>query len=875
MCIRDSAERYTIERELGHGGMATVYLAQDLKHRRHVAIKVLRPELTAALGVERFLREIGIAARLQHPHILPLHDSGEAVGSLYYVMPYVEGESLRQRLVREMQLPLEDALQITSAVASALGYAHTHDVVHRDIKPENILLCGGEAVVADFGIARAITAAGGGKLTTTGVAVGTPAYMSPEQAAGETHLDGRSDVYSLGCVVYEMLAGHPPFLGASAQEVLARQTVDPVPPLHTARATVPRAVEQAIVKSLAKQPADRFAAAGEFSDALRVGGTPASPARWTSRRVVSVWGRWPVYAGIAVLGLLGGFAALSRSRARSGASRLAARPMLVVLPFENLGRPEDEYFADGMTEEVTARLAGLHGLGVIGRTSAIQYKQTKKTIPRIGQELGVDYVLEGTVRWDKVPHGASRVRVTPQLVRVSDASHVWAKVYDAVLADVFDVQSNIAAQVAETLDVTLFAPERQALAVIPTGNLEAYDYYLRGKDYELREFRREDAELAVQMYGRAVQLDSAFALAYDALAREQLTLSWVHGETGALAKARAALSRAQQLGPALAETHLALGYYYYTGSRDYGHALEQFEQVRQRKPNDPDVIRAIGLIRRRQGQWEQALRDLTRAGDLDPRNHAMFYELGLTYGLLLRRYAEAQRMVARAISLAPDVPAYHALGATLHLLENGDTSMAKDVLDRAGRMLDPARIMVERTRLAPNLVRVFATDYRDALAHITVQAAGGDSANYYLAKAAFYGVRSDSLAAHAYSDSARVVLEGQIATRTGSRSSEWLPLDSRLAIAYAALGRQADAVRLAREGVRIVPVSRDAFAGPITRVALAEVYIRTGEYDAAIDQLEYLLSIPAPMSAPLLRVDPLYAPLRGNPRFERLVQSRR
>src|SRR6185312_9090303 len=245
------AGRYTIERELGRGGMATVYLANDLRHRRQVAIKVLRPDLAAALGPQRFLREIEIAARLQHPHILPLHDSGDDDGFLYYVMPYVEGESLRQRLVREKQLPLDDALQITSAVASALGYAHSHDVMHRDIKPENILLSGGEAVVADFGIARAITAAGGDKLTTTGVAVGTPTYMSPEQAAGEARLDGRSDVYSLGCVLYEMLAGEPPFTGPTAQAIIARTLKETPRPIHSMRAGVPAALDQVIAKAMA------------------------------------------------------------------------------------------------------------------------------------------------------------------------------------------------------------------------------------------------------------------------------------------------------------------------------------------------------------------------------------------------------------------------------------------------------------------------------------------------------------------------------------------------------------------------------------------------------------------------------------------------
>lgn len=266
--------RYAIERELGRGGMATVYLAQDPKHRRPVAIKVLTPELAAALGQERFLREIETAARLNHPHILPLHDSGEADGFLYYVMPYVEGESLRDRLNREQQLPIEDAVTIACEVAGALGYAHSRDVIHRDVKPENILLSHGEAIVADFGIAGAIDAAGGGALTRTGVVLGTPAYMSPEQAAGERALDGRCDVYALGCVLYEMLAGEPPFTGPTGQAIIAKRFTDPVPSARRLRETVPLTVDRAIGKALARTPADRFATTRQFAEALRA---PAGP----------------------------------------------------------------------------------------------------------------------------------------------------------------------------------------------------------------------------------------------------------------------------------------------------------------------------------------------------------------------------------------------------------------------------------------------------------------------------------------------------------------------------------------------------------------------------------------------------------------------
>src|SRR5436190_3828377 len=405
------AERYRIERELGRGGMAIVLLARDLKHGRDVALKVLHPDLALSIGPARFLREIAIAARPTHPHILPLHDSGEAAGFLYYVMPYSESESLRDRLEREGQLPVEEALRITREVASALAYAHSHDVVHRDIKPENILLSGGEAVVADFGIARAITQAGGGGLTETGIPVGTPAYMSPEQASGGGAIDGRSDVYSLACVLYEMLAGEPPYTGPSAQVVIAKRFTDPVPSVRRLRETIPPAVDAAIMRALAKAPADRFGTPVEFANALD---RPAGARR----------NRAGSYALIAVgISLVAALAHGLRTKLlpRGDSGPAASHKMLVVLPLENLGAPEDEYFADGLSEAITTRLGSVPSLGVIARQSAMGYKKTTKSPQAIGKELGVEYIVAGTVRWEKSARRPNRVRVSTALMRAVDA----------------------------------------------------------------------------------------------------------------------------------------------------------------------------------------------------------------------------------------------------------------------------------------------------------------------------------------------------------------------------------------------------------------------------------------------------------------------
>jgi serine/threonine-protein kinase len=409
--------RYTVERELGRGGMATVYLAQDVKHRRPVAIKVLRAELAAALGADRFLREIEIAARLQHPHILPLYDSGTADGQLFYVMPYVEGESLRDRLQRDKQLALDEAVRITGEAASALVYAHSHGVVHRDIKPENILLSGGTAVVADFGIARAISAAADSEqLTQTGMVVGTPAYMSPEQGAAGSEIDGRSDQYSLACVLYEMLVGQPPFTGPNSQAILARHSFDSVSPPSIVRHTVPDTVERAILRALAKVPADRYPTMALFAEALTKPGTATGTRRVAPGGPPSLRqpaGRTALVVGAAVLVLAGAaWAVLARRHGgAAGAAGLDLR-RLAVLYFDDLSRDHSlGYLSDGITEALIADLSRVQPLVVISRNGVGPYRGEAVAPERIAQTLAVGSLVQGTVE-----QLGDRFRVSVRLV---------------------------------------------------------------------------------------------------------------------------------------------------------------------------------------------------------------------------------------------------------------------------------------------------------------------------------------------------------------------------------------------------------------------------------------------------------------------------
>src|SRR5207249_3232428 len=453
------------------------------------------------------------AARLNHPHILPLHDSGEAAGLLYYVMPYVEGETLRDRLEREGQLPLEEAVRITREAASALSYAHSHDVVHRDIKPENILLSGGEAVVADFGIARALTAAARGKVTGTAIAIGTPGYMSPEQGAASARVDERSDIYSLACVLYEMLVGEPPYTGPSAQVVIAKRFTDPVPSVRRLRDTIPPAVDAAITRALAKSPADRFRTPAEFAHALD------GPAGARRRRAGSYAA---IAAGLVALGALA-YGLWAKRLPRHDAATRVAHKMLVVLPLENLGAPEDEYFADGLSEAITTRLGTVPSLGVIARQSAVGYKKTTKSPQAIGKELGVEYILAGTVRWEKSASRPNRVRVSTALMRAVDANQVWAKQYDTVLAGVFDVESNLAERVAGALDVAFAAPQREALST-PTRDVEAHDLYLKGR-YLYNKQTEPDLRGSIELYQQALSRDPHYALAWAGIADAWMSLA--------------------------------------------------------------------------------------------------------------------------------------------------------------------------------------------------------------------------------------------------------------------------------------------------------------------------------------------------------------
>ncbi len=621
--------------------MATVHLARDLKHDRQVAIKVFRQEIAVALGSDRFLREISLAARLQHPHILGLHDSGEAAGLLYYVMPYVEGATLRQRIDREGPLTITETARIVHEVAEALAYAHSQGIVHRDIKPENILLQGGAAIVADFGIARAIEQAGGERLTGTGISIGTPTYMSPEQAMGGM-VDGRSDLYSLACVAYEMLAGEPPFSGKNWKALLARHSVEPVPSLRILRSTVTPELEAIVARGLAKTPADRQPGVAEFAaelDAAAVGlgtGTMAIPVR---RR----WISWAFGASVVLVVLLSALVLWTLRRGGGPAAETDSRPRLAVLPFTSIGPPEDRYIAEGLTDEITSRVAGVSGIAVLARSSTLPLAQAGSPVIEVAKALNAGYVLTGTVQTER---SAGRIRIRASLIKVDDGAEMLPNAsYDLPLAPgkLLEMQSQIAQRVAQTLNVSLLASDRRALSAPPTESLDAYQALLRGNVLLLQKYSEEPSRQAIAAYQDAVRADSGFATAWAKLAQAEIGYWYQFGRAPAvLASARASLAKAMALDSTLAETRLAKAQMYYFGDLDYDRAEQEFRAVQAVRPNDSDVMAWLATIQRRRGNFEDALSMFRRAGALDPQSQQDALELGVT-NLMMRRYPEAER----------------------------------------------------------------------------------------------------------------------------------------------------------------------------------------------------------------------------------------
>lgn len=615
------ASRYAIERELGRGGMATVYLAEERKHLRKVAIKVLRQDLSASLGTDRFLREIGIIARLTHPHVVPLIDSGEADGLLYYVTPYISGGSLRDRLAQHHTLPLSEALRIAHDVGAALDHAHRAGFVHRDVKPENVLFADGIALLTDFGVAQACasieatqTEATRSAITAAGTALGTPSYMSPEQAAGERDLGIASDVYSLACVVYEMLAGEPPFSGTGVRATMARQVTEAPRPIRVPRPEVPLGVEAALTRALDKVPEHRFGSAGDFVAAL-VEATNPTP--------------------------LGDI--------RRGLARRAAQG-IAVLPFVNTSPDaENEYLSDGITDELIDALNKSDALRVASRTSVFALKGRALDVRAIGALLDVSVVLEGSVR-----RQGDRLRVTAQLTATDDGRLLWSQRYDRELQDVFAVQDELARTITSTLRTTWLAdfddPEPVKRG---TDSVIAYGHYLRGR-WAMNQRSDAATSESITWFERAIAEDPNYALAYTGLSDAYaLHVDYRSMRAGdGLERAAHYAREALKLDDRLPEAHTSLAWSLFIYSWEWDAARREFERAMQLDPRFPTAHQWYAFQLAAFGRHEEALVEAHTALELDGSSISIRRSVGWLY-YFSRRWERARHHMMRAVEMNP------------------------------------------------------------------------------------------------------------------------------------------------------------------------------------------------------------------------------
>ncbi len=868
---------YEIQAPLGAGGMGEVWRARDARLDRDVAIKILpRSVATDPDALARFEGEAKAVAALSHPNILAIYDFGSQDGVSFAVMELLEGETLRGKLDAG-PIPPKQAVDYALQIARGLSAAHEKGVIHRDLKPENLFVTrDGHLKILDFGLAKKVEAispdaqTNGPTLpgyTETGIVMGTAGYMSPEQARG-LPVDHRSDIFSFGAILYELLSGTRAFRRQTVSDTMAAILRDEPPELSESGRNVSFVLNQIVRHCLEKDQDKRFQSAKDITFAL----SQASDSTVTSglRLAAPPTKKKRALTAAAVLVVLAAAGVLFMRRTNGGRGETGGVKRLVVLPFENVGAPEDDYFTDGIADEVRGKLTSLAGVRVIARGSSIPYKKTTKSPRQIAEELNVSYLLTATVRWDK-SGGRSRVHVSPELVdmtRPDAPTSKWQQPFDAALTDVFQVQSDIATRVAGALGVALESVEAERLTEKPTQNLAAYDAFLKGE--EIWNNTGDDApseRKALGFYEQAVELDPGFVQAWARISWANSILYFNSTPTPALAeRARQAANKAIALAPNRPEGYLALGHYERLVSKDFNRALEEYVKGQRVAPRNADLLYGTARAEEGLGSWDAAVEHLRQAASLDPRSVVNLTALG--YALQrLRRYPQAREIFERGLAINPDN--LSLIGETaMTFLGEGNLAGARAVLQAVPKDVGPSEL-VAYVASANDLVWVLDEQQREILLRLTPSAFDDDRGLWARCFNEADALKHDAANVRVYAEEARQAFEEQLRTTPDSAQRHVF-----LGLALAYLGRKEEAIREGERGVALDPVAKDGVRGPYYQHELVRIYMLVGEPEKALDKLEPLLKIPYYLSPAWLKIDPNFDPLRKNLRFQKLVAGR-
>ncbi len=867
---------YELLEEVGRGGQGVVFRARQKSLNRTVALKVISlGQWASKAHLKRFRREAEAAANLDHPNIVPIYEVGERDGSCYFSMKFIEGGQLDE-VVRRTPMSIRKAAELIAKVARTVHYAHEHGIVHRDIKPGNVLLdAESEPHLTDFGLARLVESES--TITRTLEVLGTPSYMAPEQAVGDNaKLTSATDVYGLGAVLYQLLTGHPPFAGGTTFETV-RLVLDTEPrPPRLLNPKIDRELSTICLKCLEKDPKRRYASALALAEDLEhwLRHEPIHAKRSGFFTHVRKWVRRNPTSALLVASLIALAAAMGWNVWKSELITRPATKGIAVLPFENLSHdPDNAYFTEGIEEEILTRLASIVNLKVISRSSTQQYQNRPRNLSQIAKQLGVANVLEGSVQ-----KAADQVRVNVQLIDARTDSHLWAESYDRKLTDIFAVQTQIAREVADALQVNLTAREKQTLAVKPTNNLEAYDAYLRGLALEARFYSAYSADLVRQVtsfYERAVELDPMFALAWARLSRADAVLYFNQSDDNPSVRrdaAKRALENAQKLEPDSPETLLALGYYQYWVLRDYGAAKTTFARVTKMLPSSSEVLHALARVTRREGHWDQSIVYSEQALALDPRNVELTTNAAWTRAML-RQFPAALKLCDRALDIKPYDPDVMALKARIYQAQ--------------GNLQEAARFLSEITELTPN-----DDTFVIKITQLRLERNYGEAIRLLQARLAQFHFASQDDKGR---DQATLTLMQRLAgDMSGARVTAadardtlmQLPNDAFILInlcqVYAAIGEKNAALTEADRAIMVLPRAKDAVKGSSSEENLAFVQAMFGENRHAILTLTQLLQTPysswlygpAPITPALLRLDPIWDPLRADPAFQKLCEEK-